>query len=816
MMFGKFIEKKFALLANSIFKYAKWYFVGCLILTGISVYFVKYLRLDANFNSLISQKHPTIINLNKVSKIYGGIGSLIMVVEGANFDKTKNFVEKLVPNLLKHKDIRYIDYKTPINFFDKNALLYADVQDLNRVHYRLKRKFEYERKKKNPLFSGMGFDEEVSDPGLSFDDIINKYKKKFKVSDKQKSIKNPYYYKKKKGDSINSSKHTFIVLIKPSKDATNIKFAKYIIKEVDDIASKIKTKDVSYRFTGRYQKQIDSLAALSKDFKLVSLISLIGVLLILVLFFRNFWFIILIFIALLTGIIWTFAVTYFIFGTLNIITSFLSAILFGLGIDFGIHFLVRYREERQNKKSVEESFKLMITETGVASLISSATTAFVFFILYISGFKAFQEFGVIAGFGVLLIFLAMTIFLSSFLLLIEKFRPIKNNKKVFSLKLPKVLYKRPSFLIVFLIMLFAIAAWNTKNVKFDYAFSKILEYNDLDSYKLDKEVNKQFGRSLTPAVILPNSLKHEKQILKSLNDYTSKHKNDKNNRIDYAVGLSFFLPTNQNYKLRKIKKIKRLLIKNKKYFPLMSARQRKGYQKLLRMTKTRGVKIEDLPSVVKNNFSGKNKLERHFVILLFPKADLSNGKEVLQFSNQISNIKVAGQQIKVASSSLIFAEILKLIQGDGYFILILCITGVFLLTVLNFRSISKSLLIVIPLIVGLILLSGYMGLFSIPLDFFNVILFPIIIGIGIDSGVHIYHRYQETNDILFSIQNTGEAVAVSSLTTMVGFGALGFAINDGVSGMGYVAVIGIMSTLFVYIILLPAIILLLEKYKQKK
>ena len=64
-----------------------------------------------------------------------------------------------------------------------------------------------------------------------------------------------------------------------------------------------------------------------------------------------------------------------------------------------------------------------------------------------------------------------------------------------------------------------------------------------------------------------------------------------------------------------------------------------------------------------------------------------------------------------------------------------------------------------------------MGLLNLPVDFFNVIIFPIIIGIGIDSSVHIYNRYTEEGDMLKSVTLTGEAVSLSALTTLIGFGS---------------------------------------------
>jgi predicted RND superfamily exporter protein len=94
-------------------------------------------------------------------------------------------------------------------------------------------------------------------------------------------------------------------------------------------------------------------------------------------------------------------------------------------------------------------------------------------------------------------------------------------------------------------------------------------------------------------------------------------------------------------------------------------------------------------------------------------------------------------------------------------------------------------------------------------------MFPILLGIGIDNGVHLFSRYKETQNIQNSLSTTGKAITASTLTTLCGFGALAFSESPGISGIGKMAVLGMSIVYISFSVLLPQIIVLYEKYALK-
>ena len=110
-----------------------------------------------------------------------------------------------------------------------------------------------------------------------------------------------------------------------------------------------------------------------------------------------------------------------------------------------------------------------------------------------------------------------------------------------------------------------------------------------------------------------------------------------------------------------------------------------------------------------------------------------------------------------------------------------------------------------------------MVIFHLDFNFLNFIVLPMIIGIGIDDGVHLTNTFSHTKNahMLEGVCQTGRAVVLTSLTTLVGFGSIALSHYPGLRSMGYVACIGIGACLFVSILVLPAIFSIISGRSKK-
>jgi len=175
--------------------------------------------------------------------------------------------------------------------------------------------------------------------------------------------------------------------------------------------------------------------------------------------------------------------------------------------------------------------------------------------------------------------------------------------------------------------------------------------------------------------------------------------------------------------------------------------------------------------------------------------------------NRISN--------KATGMPPVMQELFRVIGNDGKNAALLTVFVVFLLLWLDFRSFKYAIIAIMPLVAGVIWMVGLMHLVSMQLTAVNVMALPMILGIGIDDGVHIAHRWRiegskKVNQIFAS---TGKAIFLTSITTMLAFGSLVFSIWRGFGSLGGAMFIGVGACFLSTVIILSGIIGFLERKK---
>jgi len=123
----------------------------------------------------------------------------------------------------------------------------------------------------------------------------------------------------------------------------------------------------------------------------------------------------------------------------------------------------------------------------------------------------------------------------------------------------------------------------------------------------------------------------------------------------------------------------------------------------------------------------------------------------------------------------------------------------------------------VPLILGTVWMVGVMKLLGMKLNILNVMAVPLILGIGIDDGVHIIHRYriEVKNKLRIIFSSTGKAVLLTSVSTFLAFGSMGFATYKGIASLGITLSIGIVACYLTTIVVLPAVIGLIDKHSNR-
>jgi hypothetical protein len=136
----------------------------------------------------------------------------------------------------------------------------------------------------------------------------------------------------------------------------------------------------------------------------------------------------------------------------------------------------------------------------------------------------------------------------------------------------------------------------------------------------------------------------------------------------------------------------------------------------------------------------------------------------------------------------------------------------------DFRTARHTLLALAPLVAGAVITLGVMGLCGVPLNPANMIGLPLIVGVGVDNGVHVLHDYRARGRrrAYTLAATTGKGIAVSAVTTALGFGTLMVARHKGLAGLGLVLTLGVTGCMVAALVLLPAALRLASKRPTRK
>ena len=226
---------------------------------------------------------------------------------------------------------------------------------------------------------------------------------------------------------------------------------------------------------------------------------------------------------------------------------------------------------------------------------------------------------------------------------------------------------------------------------------------------------------------------------------------------------------------------------------------------IIEMANTEPLTLDNLPGEIKNRFTGKSG--NIFIINVYPEKNIwEDSRFLYRFTDEATELSE-----KATGLPPIFVELMDIMSKDGKKATYLAIIAVFLVLLIDFRSLKYALVGMVPLIFGAIWMTGIMEISGLKFTMMNILAVPLIIGIGIDDGVHILHRWKIEKNLDIVYRSTGKAILLTSLTTMLGFGSLWFATYRGLGSMGIALFIGVGTCFLATLFIIPAILGLQNK-----
>lgn len=201
---------------------------------------------------------------------------------------------------------------------------------------------------------------------------------------------------------------------------------------------------------------------------------------------------------------------------------------------------------------------------------------------------------------------------------------------------------------------------------------------------------------------------------------------------------------------------------------------------------------------------------------LWSRADTARFKEMI--IQKLEEKGITSNSYNLTGANLLTGDLKALIVNNLKSSLWVAGLSIVVVLLIYYRSLKLLALSTIPLMIGLATLAGIMVIFGFDFNFFNLIVLPMIAGIGIDDGVHLTNTFRQGNhfDLSKQLSQTGRAVVLTSLTTLVGFGSIALSQYPGLRSIGYAAIIGISACLFASVIVLPAIFAIIRQRKDNR
>ncbi|UCD91099.1 MAG: MMPL family transporter [Desulfobacterales bacterium] len=838
-----------------IYRFHKPILVFTAVLTLIAVIFVFRLKLDANLFSLLPTDNPSVHSFFEVTEKIGIQSLLIAIVDmPENYTRTQSeaFVD-LFAELLSHSQwVNEVEYKAGteqltalFQTYLEYLPLFLKTEDMAKLTKKLSASGIRQQVLTNKQLLMTPFS--VAGTPLIYKDPLAM--RAFLMSTINRSSENRRIHPKT-GYYHTATGNTYFLFIKPIKPPQDITFSQELMADMHRLKRRVSSQwsdviggpadHINISYTGGYPIAVNDEATTKTDIKVTLLSSFVGVMILFGLAFRTKKILLYVSLPLIISVLWTLGFAHLIFQRINLLSCLFSCVLIGLGIDFAIHIVNRYFDPQQQTLDATERLQITFQETGMGIIIGGISTAAAFYAIAISDFRGFRELGIITGTGVLICLAVMLFVLPSLLICFAKKRNAEKKITIagFGLKpLMVKLTKYPKTVILVSACAVGLLVFASTKITFDDNL-KHFRSADNETLRMQDQVTGWLQGSTAAVLLVAKGTSEDKVMATSYSILSALEDLVDTGMIAgvKSIGQYFPLPLQQRkniafvqqhpdvFDAKRIQKVFNKALEENGFAVLP------GYNHYFeKLSKAFSLNEAILPSTLHPTDLGKilkpfvYRRGEYFktVTYIQPTVDLWARADTVRFKKMIINTleakRITSDHYDLAGSQLLTGDLKDLIISNLESALWLAGISVVLVLILYYRNLKFFFLSLVPLIAGLIAVSGIMVIFSLDFNFLNVMVLPMIIGIGIDDGVHLVNTYDQSYpaDMLEALSKTGRAVVLTSLTTLVGFGSITLSHYPGLRSMGYVAVIGIAACLLASVIVMPAVFSLMSTLRAE-
>jgi predicted RND superfamily exporter protein len=752
-------------------------------LASLGVWLGKAIQLDTGLEALLPDDSASVLSIEETRERLALDEPLTVLVDSQDVERNEELAEELGRVFSEWPETEWVMTSYGLDELAERALYYVDAETLYEWSELAEEALDWEVCKQSPLCVTIADPPELPDgdqirhavdispAGNVLRELTGRSAKEA-VGKEDADAGGPHALCSDDGT-------TCAVQVMLSGSPGDLAYARMIKRRVEEITRPLAAAQrapTRIEVIGRYRAAPMEHEIIVDDLRLVSVLAAVGALLVVLLFFRDATAVVQLMVPMLSGLAVAIGLIALIEPEINIISASALAILAGMAIDFGIHLLMHYQAARAEGLRAGAAAKASVKELWVALLVAGLTTACGFGALSMTDFQGFSQMGWMASLGIV-VTLLWTLAVFPAMVGVLPGRTKSESPR-------------------------AAKSWGNRR----------LASIGLVGGLLALPLAAQVGFESNLAKLQPEGVGHglDSSMMRARGNINALYLGDSREAIDAALADDLM-----SRGAEKALRVKPIVVSAQVILPEDSGEKTEILANLkdsLRRAREKGLERDDdellaeldelepwvdldgpprrehIPPWLAATLIQKDGSIGLSGIIYVPLRG-SNAEAMERMASWLDDLRAAHPDVTFASAAALLGEVTPALMADAPWIIALVFLGLIAATAVASRSVGVTLDVFLTTALSTVLFAATLTLFGIDLHLYNLLAVPVVIGLAVDGAVHV--RWAQSSQSPREKYATYKAVAASTLTSMVAFGALLTADSPGLRSLGEVGVIGL-------------------------
>lgn len=764
------------------------------------------LSVRADFSYLLPQSARSVVDLRQIEKRARALGTAMVAVESNNPD-SRSKAAAMARDRMMQIGPQWVasiafDERVKRRYVWDHRWLLAPLADLEAARDGLVAEIEQAKLRANPLY--IELDDEPADAAE-----LNALREKLEAAERERD--DP-------GELVSEDGRVQMMIVRTAFSTGDVEQDRILVAKLHAIGADIRAAfpDVEFGIAGDAVVSMAEHDAILDGMLRATLVTMALVALGLFWYFRSLLAIGALSWSLMVGTLATFAFAKLTLGYLNAATAFLSSIVIGNGINFGILITSRYLEELRAGKDLHSALEGALARTLAGTGTAALTASVAYASLMITVFRGFRHFGLIGGVGILACWVSAYVVVPAALAVAGgRISPGAPP----AAWLGKLLPRRLGAVALGTLALTGVAGFITFQFLTGDPFETNFRNLRSQSPVLDQaqrwmtKIDQAFGQGRDSGFVIAVPRREDTAVIQRRLLAVDRGKAPEDRLFADVVSLDDLRGGDQAAKLAVLAQIRELL--SGKDIEVLDDDQRAELDRLRPPDDIERIEDGDVPEELASPFIESDGSRGKLILATAGKRyEVWDTRDTVRFA---ANVRALGlpDDVHFGGASFVFADVIAGVLRDGPRATLAAAVGAILIVVLLIGFNRFGIITIVCGLSGTLMMLAVSAVSGLKVNFLDFVALPITIGIGIDYAVNIVARARHDGahrgrDVLAS---TGAAVTLCSYTTTVGYGSLLLSQNLGIRSFGIAAMIGEIMCLVVALLLAPALLWIFRPVK---